>query len=69
MYQSFKHIILKLKKLQYSVLKLKKGRVVIHGFSVQNKNAENVYFGGSVLMPYFSLRSFNCSSFFFVSIF
>lgn len=28
-----------------------------------------VYFGGSVFMPYFSLRSFNCSSFFFVSIF
>lgn len=27
------------------------------------------YFGGSVLMPYFSFRSFNCSSFFFVSIF
>lgn len=27
------------------------------------------YFGGSVLMPYFSLRSFSCSSFFFVSIF
>lgn len=27
------------------------------------------YFGGSVLMPYFSFRSFSCSSFFFVSIF
>lgn len=27
------------------------------------------YFGGSVFMPYFSLRSFSCSSFFLVSIF
>lgn len=33
-------------------------------------NKENVdYFGGSVFIPYFSLRSFSCSSFFFVSIF
>lgn len=29
----------------------------------------SVYFGGSVLIPYFSLRSLSCSSFFFVSIF
>lgn len=45
-------------------------RIVRSKFSVWTyAGLPQCYFGGSVLMPYFSFRSFSCSSFFFVSIF
>lgn len=45
-------------------------RIVRSKFSVRTyAGLPQCYFGGSVLMPYFSFRSFSCSSFFFVSIF